>query len=90
MFEFFWIGNLDCEKFHLFAWEVLSKPNNKGGWGIKNLLWFNRALCEKRFWRSLFNTTLWVEIIKVKYLKWMSLDYWFRNYRLKQLNASTI
>ena len=54
------------------------------------MLWFSRALYAKIFWRGLFNTGLWRNVIKSKYLNRMSSTLWFRNCSLNQWNVSAI
>lgn len=77
IFQFLWAGKLNTTKFHLAAWECLSKFKLLGGWGIKNLVSFNRALCAKSLWRSISCKRLWGMVIKAKYLHRLPSVYWF-------------
>ena len=79
IFQFLWVGKLEYSKFHLTSWESLSKSKLMVGWGIKNLNWFNRALCAKSLWRSLFDEGLWGKIVKSKILKCVAMVHWFRD-----------
>jgi hypothetical protein len=38
--------------FHLAKWDMITKPKDLGGWGIRNLDWFGRALAAKSLWRA--------------------------------------
>ena len=79
IFHFLWAGKQKSFKFHLVEWEAISKPQFLGGWGIKNLSFFNLALCAKCISRCLFDNGLWGKVIRVKYLKNIPLSIWLRN-----------
>jgi len=44
IFTFFWTGSKQNKGYHLCRWEAISKPKSLGGWGIRNLLIFSRAI----------------------------------------------
>ena len=90
IFQFLWVGKLEYSKFHLTSWESLSKSKLMVGRGIKNLNWFNRALCAKSLWRSLFDEGLWGKIVKAKCLKCVAMVHWFRDAMKKAQNVSSI
>jgi hypothetical protein len=48
MFSFLWTGKKDKEGMHLISWKRLSKPKKNGGWGIKNIFTFGKALASKK------------------------------------------
>jgi hypothetical protein len=49
MFSFLWTGKKDKEGMHLISWKRISKPKKIGGWGIKNIFTFGKALAAKVF-----------------------------------------
>jgi hypothetical protein len=49
-----------------------------GGWGIKNIYWFCRALLMKSLWRLIHNKMLWGRVMDSKYLLGKSFIEWFR------------
>jgi hypothetical protein len=49
MFNFLWTGNKLKEGVHLISWKKLAKPKKVGGWGIKNIFIFGKALSSKKF-----------------------------------------
>ena len=68
IFSFIWLGNNIDKKLHLARWEILSKPKAMGGWGLKNLSLFSKALRMKSFWRGLTANTLWCKVLSDKYI----------------------
>lgn len=58
-FNLMWNACPEKYRFHLVAWERIPSPMEKGGWGIRNLLWVSDALHLKSLWRGLFDSGLW-------------------------------
>jgi hypothetical protein len=81
MFSFLWMGKKEKESIHLVDWKRIAKPKKKGGWGIKNIFYFGKALLAKSLWRSLMIPGLWHEVILKKYLKKKSVVEWLREGR---------
>jgi hypothetical protein len=48
-----WIGKKLKEGMHLISWKKIAKPKKDGGWGIKNIFTFGKALAAKSLWRCL-------------------------------------
>lgn len=44
------------------------RPKDNGGWGLKDMHIFARALIMKSMWRGLNSCGIWSEILKYKYL----------------------
>jgi hypothetical protein len=78
IFTFLWTGNKKNKGFHLSRWEVISKPKLMGGWGLKNLPLFYRALSTNTLWRILTKPGLWSRVIKAKYLHHLPIHIWIR------------
>jgi hypothetical protein len=78
MFSFLWTGKKVKEGMHLVSWKKIAKPKKVGGWGIKNIFSFGKALAAKSLWRCLMVPGLWHEVIHKKYLKKKIVVEWFR------------
>jgi hypothetical protein len=90
MFSFLWTGKKEKEGMHLINWKNLAKPKKDGGWGIKNIFIFGKALAAKSMWRCLMMPGLWHEVIMKKYLKNKTVEEWFRKGRKKWNGTSNI
>lgn len=69
LFHFLWSGKAKVRKWHLSSWYSLCWAKDRGGWGLKNLDWFNWAMLAKSLWRALTDGGLWSSVIRTKYLK---------------------
>jgi hypothetical protein len=78
-YNFIWSSITDYSRQHLCNWESLAKPKNKGGWGIRNIFHFNKALATNSLWRVLTKYGMWHFVIKDKYLPHVSVATWLRN-----------
>jgi hypothetical protein len=56
-FSFLWAGNKNIFKYHLCRWDLVSRPKIFGGWGLRNLNFFYRALATNMLWRVLTKPT---------------------------------
>jgi hypothetical protein len=65
--KFFWGGNSEKRKYHLVKWDLVCKPRQKGGLGIKNLQLFNQCLLCKWWWKLETEEGLWQSLVKAKY-----------------------
>jgi hypothetical protein len=90
MFNFLCTGKKIKEGIHLVSWNQLEKPKNMGGWGIKNIYSFGKALAAKSLWRCLMTQGLWHEVVVKKYLKKKSVVDWFRERRKNWVGISNI
>jgi hypothetical protein len=77
-FSFLWAGCNKTRCFHLSNWQELSKPRSMGGWGLKNLPLFQKALTTNTFWRILTRTGIWNSVITAKYLHHLPVHIWIR------------
>jgi hypothetical protein len=78
MFNFLWSVSGALEHVHLYKWNDLANPKAFGGWGIKNLFWFSRALEENTLWCCLMKDKLWHRVLKEKYFPSSSVVNWLR------------
>jgi hypothetical protein len=88
MFSFLWTGKKDKEGMHLVSWKRLSKPKKNGGWGIKNIFTFGKALAARSLWRCLMMPGLWHEVIIKKYLQKKTVEEWFRLEKISSTGSS--
>jgi hypothetical protein len=63
MFHFLWNGHNDSQHYHLCRWDILSRPKKFGGWGFRNLGFFNLALNANTLWRVLTQEGIWHRVI---------------------------
>ncbi|XP_056688793.1 uncharacterized protein [Spinacia oleracea] len=68
--RFIWGGHDDKRCTHLLAWEVLQKPREQGGVGIRSAKQANPAFLAKLGWRTLTEpNALWSRVLRAKYCK---------------------
>jgi len=75
--SFLWSGNHAEEKIHLVKWSIIARPKAMGGWGLKDLDTFGKALRMKSMWRFLNYQSLWSQICCIKYLRGADKLTWF-------------
>jgi ribonuclease HI len=88
IFSFLWSGSNKSSGYHLCNWEVLSKPKLMGGWGLRNLPFFYRALSANTLWRILMKPGFWNKVIKAKYFPHLPVHLWIRSAMERPSNAS--
>jgi hypothetical protein len=79
IFSFLWTGSKKNSGYHLCRWEAISKPKMMGGWGLRNLPFFYRALSANTLWRILMKPGLWSKVIKAKYFPHLPVHIWIRS-----------
>jgi len=60
-------------------WEKIAIPKTLGGWGLKNMFLFSKALTPKSGWRLLKTTSLWTRVVFQKYIAPDTLEGWIIN-----------
>ena len=66
--NFLWGGLGDDYKIPLVNWRRVCTPLDQGGLGIRELIYFNKALLGKRMWRfGIEDSNLWSRVVVVKY-----------------------
>ena len=73
-FTFLWIANKQNNGIPLVKWINIAQPKEIGGWGIKNLPLFTKALEAKSLWRLIQNMdSLWGKVVCSKYCSNMEI-----------------
>ncbi|KAG8647150.1 hypothetical protein MANES_09G048028v8 [Manihot esculenta] len=68
--DFIWQGSNQSLKVHLVAWDILKRPRDHGGLGIRDFSTMNKALLGKLAWRAMENDDcLWTKCFIKKYLQ---------------------
>jgi len=71
-------------------WECVALPKALGGWGLKNMFLFTKALAGKGVWRLLTTTSLWTRVVHMKYIAPLSLLDWVRSENKRKMGTSII
>jgi len=79
VFNFLWKGNSESKHYHLCKWELLTLPKKYGGWGLRNIFDFNKALAANSLWCVLMRDGIWHKVIIDKYLPHTTVKNWFRS-----------
>jgi hypothetical protein len=59
--KFMWSGKKESHVIPWVRWEKIVVPKALGGWGLKNIFLFSKALAAKGGWRILNSTSLWTK-----------------------------
>jgi len=78
-FSFLWASKKKSFRYHLCRWDLVSKPNLFGGWGLRNLNIFYWELSTNTFWRVLTKPDIWNRVIKDKCLPFVQVYSWLRS-----------
>jgi len=71
-------------------WERIALPKSMGGWGLKNIFLFSKALVAKGGWRLIKTTSLWTRVLSHKYMALDSIEDWVRNPEKSHKGGSVI
>eukprot|EP00253_Pinus_taeda_P017747 PITA_17747 len=75
---YIWGGSTNQHKIHLTKMKDISIPKQQGGWGIKDLRLFGCALICRTLWRGIYGSSPWSNIIRQRYMKGKSINFWYR------------
>jgi len=89
-FKFLWSGKSDFFVHPWVRWERIVVPKALGGWGLKNIFLFSKALAAKCGWRLLKSDSLWKQVVTQKYIRPRSLEEWIRLPTRSHQGASVI
>ena len=65
-------------------------PKGLGGWGLKNIFLFAKALATKGGCRLIYSESLWTQFIIHKYLSLETVEEWIQNPRKTHAGGSVI
>ena len=68
-----------CLDLPWIRWEKIAKPKSLGGWGLKNIFHFARALAAKGGWHLIHSKNLWTKVMIEKYIAPDSVVDWIRS-----------
>jgi hypothetical protein len=71
----------------LVKWKRVALPKDMGGWGIKDLSLFSKALSAKCVWRLITVDGLWTQVMIQKYTEPDSVEDWIRSPTKSHQNA---
>jgi hypothetical protein len=74
----------------LVKWKKLAVHKAQGGWGLKNVLKFSKALAAKNIRRLLQKHGLWCKVVGMKYISPDKIDDWLRKPVKSLQNVSII
>ena len=65
-FKFLWSGKKEDQTTPWVNWKRIAVPKGLGGWGLKDIFLFSKALAAKGGWRVVKSSSLWTRVIKQK------------------------
>ena len=74
----------------MVRWDLLARPKDCGGWGLKDIAAFGRALHAKLLWRCIFVPSLWHRVITAKYIRGWPISEWIRFHEYDRRSISNI
>jgi hypothetical protein len=81
-------GDNEKRGFSLASWKKLAPPKVNGGWGLKKPFLFSKSLIAKNVWRLIQITSLWVQLIKSKYISLDTMEEWVKKHIKRVQNVS--
>jgi hypothetical protein len=88
VFSFLWSGRNKKKKFHMCDWKLIARPKHHGGWGLRNLGSFGRAMTTNTLWRALMQDGLWHRVLKDKYFPFVLVARWLRTITIVDVKGS--
>ena len=58
-FDILWKGKRDKFGYHLACWRLVERPKHEGGYGLKQIPIFSKALVAKSLWNLISKEGLW-------------------------------
>ena len=89
-FIFLWSGKKDDQTTPWVNWKRIATPKGLGGWGLKDIFLFSKALAAKGGCRLVKTSSLWTRVIKQKYIPSESLLDWIIKPRKTHSGGSVI
>jgi hypothetical protein len=88
--KFLWSGKKEAHVIPWVHWDKIVIPKEMGGWGLKNIFLFSKALAAKGGWHIINTTNLWTKVIIQKYIEPVPLEFWIRSQQKSKKGASVI
>jgi hypothetical protein len=88
--KFLWSGKKEAHVIPWVRWDKIVVPKAMGGWGLKNIFLFSKALVAKGGWRIINSSSLWTKVIIQKYIEPVPLEFWIRSQQKSKKGASVI
>jgi hypothetical protein len=89
-FQFLWSGSKENKSLVSASWKKLAIPKDLGGWGLKNIFLFSKALAAKNVWSLIQGSGLWPRVLRAKYFPSKSVIDWIRNPNKHLQNGSMV
>lgn len=89
-FAFLWKGMSELRALVWVRWEKIAVPKALGGWGLKNIFLFAKALGAKVSWRLIHTQSLWTRVVYHKYIAPLTLLEWIRLGNKSRANCSVV
>jgi hypothetical protein len=85
-----WSGKKEAHVIPWVRWDKIIVPKAMGGWDLKIIFLFSKALLAKGGWRIINSTNLWTKVIIQKYIEPVPLEFWIRSQQKSKKGASVI
>jgi hypothetical protein len=87
---FIWSGSREKYTQPWSKWDNIALPKSLGGWGLKNIFLFSKALAAKACWRLISDTSMWTLVIAQKYISPNTIEDWIRRPQKSSSTGSII
>eukprot|EP00253_Pinus_taeda_P014598 PITA_14598 len=88
--RYLWNGSQEKRIFAWISWKKISLPKKWGGWGLKDLPAFAKALAAKMGWTLLSSQNLWTHVTYHKYIWPQNMMDWARLPTWSSKGCSTV
>ena len=88
--HFLWSGSKEASVSPWVSWENIARPKSLGGWDLKNIFLFAKALAAKGGWHLIHSKHLWTRVMIEKYIAPDSVVDWIRNSQKGHKGGSVI
>eukprot|EP01018_Ginkgo_biloba_P039380 Gb_12932 [translate_table: standard] len=89
-FRFLWSGGKEKRGIPWVKWQRLAVPKALGGWRLKNIFLFSKALAAKSIWRLIQGKNPCCHLAHQKYISPESIEDWIRSPQKSIHNVSAI
>jgi len=75
--NYLWPGNKLSGGIHLAKWSSIALAKDLGGWGLKDIFPFVKALAGRNLWRLTQGNSMWKRVLISKYFANQTIEDWF-------------